>query len=125
MDLLDTQLFQLIGEEPLTRLIASFYKRIPSDEILGPLYPKEDLAGAQQPPREFVIHPFGGPETYSRTRGPPPLRMRPAPFPINERARDRWIQLMEQAIEEAALPANALPPLRAFFNDAATFLINR
>jgi hemoglobin len=125
MNLLDTQLFQVIGEEALSRLIASFYKRIPSDEILGPLYPKEDFAGAEQRLREFVIQRFGGPDHYSQKRGHPRLRMRHAPFAIDQRARDRWIHLMEQAIDETALPASALPPLRAFFHDAATFLINR
>jgi len=125
MDLLDTQLYALVGEEGLSRLIAHFYKRIPSDDILAPLYPKDDLTGAEQRLREFVTQRFGGPDLYSQKRGHPRLRMRHAPFAIDQRARDRWIDLMEQAIAESQLPADAIAPLRAFFHDAATFLINR
>jgi hypothetical protein len=32
---------------------------------------------------------------------------------------------MEQAIEQAALPSEATAPLRQFFQEVATFLINR
>jgi len=125
MDLLDTQLFSIVGEEGFTRLVANFYKRVPNDDILAPLYPKQDLAGAEQRLREFVIQRFGGPDHYSQKRGHPRLRMRHSPFPIDQKARDRWIELMENAMAESQLPPLALQALRAFFHDAATFLINR
>jgi len=32
---------------------------------------------------------------------------------------------MEEALAEAELPEQALAPLRRFFHDAATFMINR
>ena len=125
MDLLDTELYSVIGEEGFAHLVANFYKQIPTDEILAPLYPRDDLAGAEQRLRQFIIQRFGGPSTYSSERGHPRLRMRHAPFAIDKRTRDRWIELMERALAETDLPPQAVPPLRAFFNDAATFLINR
>jgi len=125
MDLLDTQVYALIGEEGFTRLIAAFYRRVATDDILRPLYPEQDLADAEQRLRDFVIQRFGGPMIYSEKRGHPRLRMRHAPFAIDQRGRDRWVELMEQALAEANLPEQAMPPLRKFFHEAATFMINR
>jgi hemoglobin len=124
MDLLDTQVYGLIGEEGFARLVAAFYRRVASDEILSPMYPKHDMAGAEQRLRGFLIQRFGGPDTYSQQRGHPRLRMRHGPFKINRAGRDRWVELMEAALVEAALPPEALPPLRKFFHDSATFMIN-
>ena len=125
MDLLDTKLYSLIGEEGFRKLVAAFYRRVPSDEILGPMYPAEDLAGAEERLRLFLIQRFGGPFTYSEQRGHPRLRMRHAPFPIDVAARNRWIELMEAAMAETNLPEAAVGHLRKFFHDTATFMMNR
>ncbi len=125
MDLLDTQIFDAIGEEGFTRLVAAFYSQIPGDDILGPMYQRRDLAAAELRLREFLIQRFGGPDRYSQRRGHPRLRLRHAPFAINQAGRDRWIMLMENALAQTQLPPAALPALRQFFHDAATFMINQ
>ena len=125
MDLLDTQIFPLVGEEGFAGLVAGFYRRVPADDLLGPLYPPNDLAGAERRLRDFLVMRFGGPERYAQTRGHPRLRMRHVRFNINQTARDRWVSLMEAALEESDLPESVRPTLRRFFQDAATFLINR
>jgi hemoglobin len=51
--------------------------------------------------------------------------MRHAPFPIDRAARDRWVALMDEALNEADLPAPAAAVLRHFFAETGTFLINR
>jgi hemoglobin len=51
--------------------------------------------------------------------------MRHNPFAIDQQARDRWVQLMDAALAEAALPKPAADALREFFHDTATFMINR
>ena len=124
MDLLDTRLYDRIGHDAFARLVAAFYRRVPQDDILGALYPKHDLAGAEERLRDFLIMRFGGPDTYLQRRGHPRLRMRHARFAIDHAARDRWISLMEAAMHEAALPPEAAAILHPFFADAATFLIN-
>ena len=124
MDLLDSQIYSVIGEEGFRRLVAAFYAQIPGDDILGPMYSRQDLAGAQERLCGFLIQRFGGPDHYSQQRGHPRLRMRHAPFRIDQRGRDRWIELMDNALAETALPAEATPVLRAFFSDSATFMIN-
>jgi len=125
MDLLDTKVYSLIGEAGFGRLVAAFYRRVPEDDILGPMYPEEDLAGAEERLRLFLIQRFGGPFTYSEQRGHPRLRMRHAPFPIDLAARNRWIELMEAALAETKLPEEAVVHLRKFFHDTATFMMNR
>lgn len=124
MDLLDTQLYALVGEDGFRRLVAAFYRRVPADDILGPMYPKQDMAGAEERLRGFLIQRFGGPDLYSQRRGHPRLRMRHAPFKITQAGRDRWVELMEAALADADLPPAAHGPLLQFFHDAATFMIN-
>jgi len=121
----DQEIYDLIGEDGFERLVAAFYRRVPVDDILGPMYPKHDLAGAEHRLREFLIFRFGGPPRYLQQRGHPRLRMRHAPFPIGKEARDRWIALMTAALADANLPAEAGATLEAFFESTATFLINR
>ena len=121
----DQEVYAAIGEDGFRRLIAAFYKQIPNDEILGPMYPPHDLAGAEERLRDFLIYRFGGPMKYIEERGHPRLRMRHIPFPINEAARNRWIEIMNRALTEAALPADAESILRQFFDGVATMMINQ
>jgi len=121
----EADIFARIGEEGIARVVAAFYRRVPQDDVLGPMYPPEDLAGAEMRLREFLIYRFGGPLRYLEQRGHPRLRARHAPFGIDRRARDRWMQLMSTAISEAALPAEVEDAMRMFLDGMSTFLINR
>jgi hemoglobin len=47
------------------------------------------------------------------------------PFKLDEAARDRWVALMDKALDEAALPTDAASVLREFFATTATFLRNQ
>lgn len=125
MDLLDTGLYDAIGEDGFRRLVGAFYRRIPGDPTLGPMYPSDDLHGAEERLRLFLVQRFGGPAHYSAQRGHPRLRMRHAPFPVDLHARNRWVELMEAALVEAQLPPPVMEPLRRFFADTATFMMNR
>ena len=123
--MLESDVYSVIGEAGFERLIAAFYRQVPDDAILGPLYPAEDLAGAEERLRDFLVGRFGGPQRYVEQRGHPRLRMRHAPFPIDQAARDQWVKLMGRALDEADLPAEVAQLLRAFFDTTATFMMNR
>lgn len=118
-------MYAAIGEEGFTHVVAAFYRQVPADEILGPMYQGRDLAAAEQRLRGFLIYRFGGPESYIEERGHPRLRMRHVPFEITQAARDRWLQLMTSALDSTEMPAEAKDVLRGFFDSTATFLINR
>jgi hemoglobin len=121
----ELNVYALVGEQGFARLTAAFYRRVPDDDILGPMYPAHDLAAAEQRLRDFLVGRLGGPPRYIEQRGHPRLRARHAPFRIDQAARDRWLALMSEAIEEAALPADAGQFLRVFLAEMATFMINR
>lgn len=119
------EVYSAIGEDGFRQLVAGFYRRIPTDDILGPMYSGRDLTGAEDRLRGFLIYRFGGPQNYIEERGHPRLRMRHAPFVVDQSARDRWIELMTAALEETDLPAEPRAVLDNFFHSTATFLMNR
>jgi hemoglobin len=121
----ELEVYSMIGTEGFTRLVAAFYRQVPQDDLLGPMYPTTDLLGAEQRLRDFLIGRFGGPQTYIEQRGHPRLRARHSPFHVNQAARDRWMRLMNSAIEEAAISAEAEQVLREFLDEMSTFMINQ
>jgi hemoglobin len=121
----EQDVYALVGEPGIARVVAAFYRRVPADDVLGPMYPAEDLEGAEQRLRDFLIYRFGGPQRYIEQRGHPRLRARHGRFPIDVRARDRWMQLMTEALAEAGLPVEAERVMRSFLDGIATFLMNR
>jgi hemoglobin len=118
-------IYNVIGADGIARITAAFYQRVGSDDVLRPLYPEADLSGAEARLRDFLMFRFGGPRHYIEQRGHPRLRMRHAPFAVDQRARDRWVALMHQALDQAELPASVHATLLQFFQEVATFLINR
>lgn len=123
--MIDNEVYSAIGGQGFERLVAAFYRQVPSDDVLGPMYSPHDLEASQHRLRDFLIFRFGGPPSYIETRGHPRLRMRHAGFAIGQVARDRWLLLMNRALDQAMLPAEVDQLLRAFFADTTTFLMNR
>lgn len=121
----DHEIYQAVGEDGFRRLVGEFYAQVPSDDILGPMYPQEDMAGAEERLRDFLIFRFGGPTRYVEQRGHPRLRMRHMPFAIDQNARDRWVELMDRAFTRAEWPADAQEHVREFLHGVATFMMNR
>lgn len=88
------------GADTFRRIVARFYELVADDEILRPLYPEEDLHGAEDRLRMFLEQYWGGPRTYSDQRGHPRLRMRHVPYRIGPMERDAWLRNMTIAIAE-------------------------
>jgi hemoglobin len=121
----DQDIYAAVGEDGFNRLIAAFYRQVPGDDILGAMYPAEGLAGAEQRLRDFLVGRFGGPQRYIEQRGHPRLRMRHMPFAVDAAARERWLQLMANALDEVKFPADVDALLREFFHGVSAMLINR
>ena len=121
----ELEVYPMIGAEGFARLVAAFYSQVSQDDILGPMYPSQDLEGAERRLRDFLIFRFGGPQTYIERRGMPRLGARHAAFFIDRAARDRWMQLMDNALAKAALPLEAEQVLRKILEKISTSLINR
>lgn len=116
--------YELIGPEGFGRLIDAFYRRVAADPVLRPMYPEDDLAPAARRLRLFLEQFFGGPKTYQEERGHPRLRMRHAPFGVDQEARDVWVRHMLAALDEAEIPEPAHSAMRSVFERTATHLIN-
>jgi hemoglobin len=121
----ESAIYKMVGDDGFIRLVAAFYRQVPQDDILGKMYPADELAAAEVRLRDFLIYRFGGPQRYIEQRGHPRLRARHMPFQIDRAARDNWMRLMNNALVEAKLPAEAEQHLRAFFDQLSTFMINQ
>jgi hemoglobin len=86
------------GAATFRSIVSRFYELVSADEVLRPLYPEDDLEGAEDRLRMFLEQYWGGPRTYSDQRGHPRLRMRHAPFRIGFIERDAWLRCMHTAV---------------------------
>ncbi|GII55583.1 globin [Planotetraspora thailandica] len=112
------------GEETFQRLVHRFYEGVVEDPLLRPLYPDDDLDGAEERLRMFLIQYWGGPNDYSLRRGHPRLRMRHAPFVIGEAQRDAWLTHMGDAVRSLGLEPEREKQLWDYLVYAAHSLIN-
>ena len=118
-------IYEMIGGEATVReLVDVFYAKIEADEVLRPIFP-DDLEPGKRWQYLFLMQRWGGPAQYAAERGHPRLRMRHMPFPIDNEARDRWVQHMLDAIDEVGIPEPARSEMRQFFDQGATFMVNR
>ena len=112
------------GDAPFRELVDHFYARIERDPLLRPLFPA-DLESGKERQFLFITQYFGGPPRYNQLRGHPRLRMRHAPFAIDQAARDAWAGHMLAAIDEVGFAEPVRSALRDYFERAATFMINQ
>jgi hemoglobin len=110
--------------DAFTRLVDVFYERVKQDPVLTGMFP-EEMTGPKERLALFLAQFFGGPQTYSEKRGHPRLRQRHLPFAIGRSERDAWVGHMLAALEEAAIPDPPRSEMRRYFEDAATFMMNR
>jgi len=115
------------GAETFRAIVARFYEQVREDEVLRPLYPEDDLDGAEDRLRMFLEQYWGGPRTYSDQRGHPRLRMRHAEFRIGFIERDAWLRCMHTAvasIDSATLDDEHRVELLEYLEMAAQALVN-
>ena len=124
MPTLDTLAVHL-GEEPIRSMVAAFYRRVRQDDLIGPMYPESDWGGAEKRLADFLVYRLGGSPVYLEERGHPRLRARHFPFSIGRAERDRWLQLMGEAMNETSLSAEAAAIMTPFFAQIADMMRNR
>lgn len=117
--------YEEVGGEPVfAKLAHEFYLGVAKDPVLKPMYPEDDLGPAEERLKLFLEQYWGGPSTYSDTRGHPRLRMRHMPYTINPDARDRWLGHMEHAVDTLHLPALQRETLLGYLERAAYAMTN-
>lgn len=112
------------GEAVFEKLASEFYRGVSTDSLLSPMYPPEDMAGAERRLRMFLEQYWGGPDTYQKERGHPRLRMRHAQFPIGPKARDAWLSHMRAAVDSLRLSPADDAELWDYLQRAAHAMLN-
>lgn len=121
-------LYDMVGEETFRKIVHEFYRQVPEDPILGPMYPAEDLSGAEDRLRWFLVQYWGGPKTFNEQRGHPRLRMRHMHFAVDAEGRQHWLLLMSNAlgtISHEELPEPARQAMWEHMVRVADMLINQ
>lgn len=112
------------GSATFARLVERFYEGVAADPLLRPMYPEPDLGPAAERLQLFLEQYWGGPTTYSDTRGHPRLRLRHAPFPVGPEARDRWLAHMKDAVGSLGLAPLQQATLWDYLERAAHAMVN-
>jgi len=107
-------LYEWMGGMPaISRLLETFYGRVPSDPTLAPVF-------AQMSPThsahvaDFIAEVFGGPKTYSGEHGGHAHMIgRHLGRALTETQRKRWISLLLECADEIGVPAD--PEFRSAF----------
>jgi hemoglobin len=116
--------YELVGGQPFfDALVDRFYDNVQTDAALRALYP-DDLVPGKRALALFLGQYWGGPTTYSDEKGHPRLRMRHAPFRVDEPARAAWLRCMLDAVEVSDAPEVAKDAFREYFAMASTAMIN-
>jgi hemoglobin len=117
-------LYEYVGGTPFfERLVDAFYAGVAADPLLRPMYP-DDLDGPKARLTGFLVQYWGGPTDYSDARGHPRLRLRHAPFVVDQRARDAWLAHMTAAVAASGADDAVATALFDYFATAATAMIN-
>lgn len=119
-------LYDLMGGDEAVRALAeAFYDIIERESpVLRAMLPS-DTTGSRRKLYQFLSGWTGGPPLYWEEHGHPRLRMRHAPFPIDEAAAEEWARVMGEAIDAVPMPDRAADFLEQQLSTAAMTLINR
>ncbi|MDN5894740.1 MAG: globin [Nocardioides sp.] len=112
------------GHPTFRKIVDTFYEGVAGDPVLRPLYPEEDLGPAAERFTLFLVQYWGGPTTYSDTRGHPRLRMRHAPFEVTPTAASHWLTHFRAGLDAVGLPPEQDAKFWDYVTHAAQFMIN-
>jgi hemoglobin len=101
------------GADAFGRLTEAFYARVVADDLLAPLFARME-AGHARHVAVWLAEVFGGPADYTdRLGGYPRMVAKHIGMAITEPQRRRWVNLIQDAADEAGLPVD--PEFRAAF----------
>lgn len=114
------------GEAGIQQLVQRFYAlmdELPEAYAVRKMHP-ESLAGSAQSLFEFLSGWLGGPQLYAAKKGHPRLRMRHAPYAVDQAMHNEWMLCMTQAINEQVTDPQFRTWLLATIAQMANHMIN-
>ncbi len=114
------------GEAGIGQLVQRFYAlmdELPEAYTVRKMHP-ESLAGSAQSLFEFLSGWLGGPPLYAAKKGHPRLRMRHAPYAVDQVVHNEWMLCMTQAINEQVADPQFRAWLLATIAQMANHMIN-
>lgn len=120
-----------LGDDPFATLAERLYSRIDRDPRIRSLFPEAlgPSSESVRDMREFLVQFFGGAPEYSRRKGHPRLRARHMRFPIDQAARDAWLENAIGALRDTAslhaLDGAAIAEIEAYLARTSQFMMNR
>jgi hemoglobin len=117
-----------IGEEGLRKLISDHYDAIKNSDIAF-LFPQDEaeFEKAKVHSSDFFIQICGGPDYFNKNRGAPQMVGRHAPFRIDAKARERWLELYKPLVlelKDAGITETSLNSFWGYLNIFSIWMIN-
>ncbi len=117
-----------MSEEGIRKLISDHYDAVKKSDIYF-LFPQDDaeFEKAKIHSSDFFIQICGGPAYFNTNRGAPQMVGRHAPFAIDAKARERWLELYRPLIEElteSGVTETSLYSFWGYLNIFSIWMIN-
>lgn len=116
-----------MGEANIFRMCADFYARLEVSPIRR-LFP-EDMLEASKKLGAFLVQVCGGPALYLQRHGDPMMRSRHLAIPIDEAARNVWLNCFKETLKDSEprynFPPEHLPGFIRYLEDLSAWMINQ
>ncbi len=119
---IDRNILPAVGADEIRRLLHRHYANLAASPIRG-MFP-EDLDLSADKSADFFIQAMGGPPLYVQKYGPPRMRARHMPFPINETARQIWLGCFRQALDDLPFPVEHRAAFEEFLDSFSAWMVN-
>ena len=120
-----TEMFTILGEDGMRKMISDFYDLIIESEIKD-LFPANPVAleKAKEHSADFFIQICGGPMYFIKNRGRPMLNQRHLPFKITAEAREVWLHCFKQVLLNQNLPEDVLLSFWNYLDIFSKWMVN-
>lgn len=121
------EIYGTMGRKNIFRMLEDLYVELENSE-LRPLFPG-NMKMASQKSAAFFVGVLGGPPLYKELYGPPMMRRRHMNFPIDEHARQVWLdcfkKVLGNAVDAYEFPAEHLDGFIEFLENFSAWMVNK
>jgi hemoglobin len=120
-----SEMFLLLKEEGMRKMISDFYDLLVESEIKE-LFPKNPVAleKAKEHSADFFIQICGGPAYFNMNRGQPKLNQRHLPFKITAGSREVWLNCFKDVLQKLNLPGDVLQSFWNYLDVFSKWMVN-